>query len=72
MGAIVLNLVFKLLTSDLAKTAIAIGINKLLEAKDDGITKDLAVTMIDAVAKSKANPVTDDVLQDAKKLIAFG
>ena len=69
MGTILLNLVLKLLTSEATKTLIAIGVNKLLQHSKDGITKDLAVTLLDGVAKSKSNPVTKDVLNDALKLL---
>ena len=69
MGTILLNLALKLLTSDAVKTLIALGVNKLLEHSKDGITKDLAVTLLDGVAKSKSNPVTKDVLDDALKLL---
>lgn len=69
MGTILLQIVLKLLTSEATKTLIAIGVNKLLEHSKDGITKDLAVTLLDGVAKSKSNPVTKDVLNDALKLL---
>lgn len=69
MGTILLNLALKLLTSDAVKTLIALGINKLLEHSKDGITKDLTITLLDGIAKSKANPVTSDVLKDAVKLL---
>lgn len=71
MGTFALNIIFKLLTSELAKTAIAIALNKLLEAKGDGITKEIAITMIDAIAKSKRNPTTSEVFDDARKLLVF-
>jgi hypothetical protein len=69
MGTILLNLALKLLTSDAVKTLIALGVNKLLEHSKDGITKDLTITLLDGIAKSKANPVTSDVLKDAVKLL---
>ena len=69
MGTILLNLALKLLTSDAVKTLIALGVNKLLEHSKDGITKDLAITLLDGIAKSKANPVTSDILKDADKLL---
>jgi hypothetical protein len=69
MGTILLNLALKLLTSDAVKTLIALGINKLLEHSKDGITKDLTITLLDGIAKSKANPVTSDILKDAVKLL---
>lgn len=67
MGTIILNILLKLLTSEATKTLIAIGINKLLEHKKDGITSDLATTMIDGIVKSKANPTTADVFESAIK-----
>lgn len=69
MGTILLNLALKLLTSDAVKTLIALGVNKLLEHSKDGITKDLTITLLDGIAKSKANPITSDILKDAVKLL---
>ena len=69
MGALLLNLVLKLLTSEATKTLIGIGINKLLEHSKDGITSDIAKTMIDGISKSKANPTSADVFKDAVKLL---
>lgn len=64
-----LQLLLKVLTSEATKTLIAIGINKLLEHKKDGITSDIAQVMIDGIAKSKANPTTADVFKDAVSII---
>lgn len=64
-----LQLLLKVLTSEATKTLIAIGVNKLLEHKKDGITSDIAEVMIDGIAKSKANPTTADVFKDAVSLI---
>jgi len=72
MWALILQFILKMATSEVAKTAIAVGVNKLLEAKDDGITKDIAETMIDAVAKSKSNPTTADVFTDALLVLKQG
>lgn len=69
MVTIVLNILLKLLTSDATKTLIAIGVNKLLEHKGDGITSDIAQVMIDGIAKSKANPTKEDVFTDAVALL---
>ena len=65
-----LNLGLKLVTSDVAKTLIAVGVNKLLEVKGDGITKDVAKVMIDGIAQSKHNPTTEDVFSDALDLLS--
>ena len=69
MGTMLLNFLLKLLTSEATKTLIGIGVNKLLEHKTDGITSDVAQVMIDGIAKSKANPTTNDVFNDALLLI---
>lgn len=69
MGTILLNLVLKLLTSEATKTLIGIGVNKLLEHSKDGITSDIAKTMIDGISKSKANHTSKDVFNDALKLL---
>lgn len=69
MGTLLLNFLLKLLTSEATKTLIAIGVNKLVEHKKDGITSDVAQVMIDGIAKSKANPTTNDVFNDALLLI---
>ena len=72
MWTFIVSLILKIATSEVAKTAIAIGINKLLEDKNDGITKDIAETMIDGVARSKANPTTADVFSDAMLVLKQG
>ena len=64
MGTLLLNFLLKLLTSEATKTLIGIGVNKLLEHKEDGITSDIAQVMIDGIAKSKSNPTTTDVFTD--------
>lgn len=65
----VLSLFLKVLTSEATKTVIAIGVNKLLEHKKDGITADIAEVMIDGIAKSKSNPTKTDVFNDALNLL---
>lgn len=69
MGTLLLNFLLKLLTSEATKTLIGVGVNKLLEHKTDGITSDVAQVMIDGIAKSKSNPTTNDVFNDALLLI---
>ena len=59
----------KLISTELTKTVIAYGINKLLESTDDGITKELAVVLIDGVAKSKMNPTTSEMFLEASELL---
>ena len=69
MGTILLNILLKVLTSEATKTLIGIGVNKLLEHSEDGITSDIAKVMIDGISKSKANPTSTDVFNDALKLL---
>lgn len=69
MKTILISFLLKLFTSEATKTLIAVGVNKLLESKTDGITKDIAKTMIDGIAKSQMNPTTDDVFKDSLKLL---
>lgn len=69
MWNIVIKVLLKVATSEVAKTAIAIGVNKLIEDKKDGITSDIAKTMIDGIAKSKLNPTKEDMFKDALKVL---
>lgn len=69
MGTLLLNILLKVLTSEATKTLIGIGVNKLLEHSKDGITSDIAKVMIDGISKSKANPTSTDVFNDALKLL---
>lgn len=69
MLGFLLNLGLKLLTSEATKTVIAIGVNKLLEHKTDGITSEIAEVMIDGVAKSKMNPTKEDMFKDVLTLL---
>lgn len=61
--------ILKLISTELTKTVIGYAINKLLESKSDGITKDIAMVMIDGVAKSKMNPTSADMFIEASKLL---
>jgi len=65
MWVVILQFVLKLATSEVAKVAIAMSVNKLLESKGDGITKDIAETMIEGIAKSKANPTKAEMFEAA-------
>jgi len=65
MWTFILQFMFKVATSEVAKVAIGMGVNKLLEDKEDGITKDIAETMIDGIAKSKSNPTKIEMFDAA-------
>ena len=67
MGTIVIDLLLKAVTSNFVKFMIAKGINYLLAHSKDGITKDLAHTVLDGVAMSKANDVPVDAFEFVKR-----
>lgn len=69
MWTVILQFTLKMATSEVAKIAIAMGVNKLLEAKDNGITKDIAETMIEGIAKSQANPTKAEMFDAAIKTL---
>lgn len=71
MGTVI-SFAIRMISTQVAKTVIAMTINKLLEAKNDGITKDIAEAMIDAIARSKANPTTADLFNDAMLTLKQG
>lgn len=65
----VLSFILKLLSTDVAKTLIGLAVNKLITSTNDGVTKDIAITMIDGIAKSQANPTTKDIFKDALTIL---
>ena len=65
----ILSALVSFISTDLAKTLIGLAINKLLQHQTDGITKDIALTMIDGIAKSQANPTTKEAFNDAIDLL---
>jgi len=67
-----LGFLVNFLSSDAAKQLIALAIDKLLAHTNDGVTKDIALTMIDGIAKSKANPTTEDLFSAVVNLLKGG
>lgn len=59
------SILMKILTSNAVETLIAMGLKYLVEHKTYGIGKELASSVIDSVAKSKANPTTDGMFKEA-------
>lgn len=51
----ILGLLVKAISSQMAKELVGLAIKKLLEAKDDGVTKDVIKTVIDGAVESKRN-----------------
>lgn len=69
MKQFLLGLLVKALKSETTKELIGLLVNKLVNHIEDGITKDIAKTMIDGIAKSKMNPTTDDMFTDVFKVL---
>lgn len=63
-----LQILMMILSSEMTKQLIGLGVKKLLEHKSDGITKEVAETMLDGIALSRAN----DVPADAFDIIKHG
>ena len=64
MWAKIVSIFMSVLSTKAAKTLIAMAINKLLEDKSDGITRDLAMVMIESIAKSQMNPTKEDMFSE--------
>jgi hypothetical protein len=61
------SIIVKMVTSEMAKMLIAMLVKKLLEAKGDGVTKEVAEAMLDGIAKSRANNVPADAFDAIKQ-----
>lgn len=55
---IALGFLVKAITSEMAKKLIGLAIKKLLEAKDDGVTKDIIETVLAGAVESQRNNLT--------------
>lgn len=64
-----LNILMMILSSEMTKQLIGLGIKKLLESKSDGITKEVATTMLDGIALSRANNAPLDAFDVIKKVL---
>ena len=65
-----ISFLLKFITSKVAERLIALAVNKVLKSSKSGISKELATTMINGVAKSKLNPTTDDLFKDVYKVLS--
>jgi hypothetical protein len=63
------SIIVKMVTSEGAKLLIALLVKKLLDHKEDGVTKELAVTLMDGIAKSRANNAPADAFDAIKKIL---
>jgi len=64
-----MKLFLKLLTSEMTKQLIGLAIRKLLEHKEDGITKDVINVVLDGAVESKANSLDFSDVISIKKLL---
>jgi len=66
-----MKLFLSALTSEMTKRLIGYAIQKLLEHKEDGITKDVIKIVIDGAVESKANSLTIQDVLPIKKLLGI-
>lgn len=55
-----MKLLLSVLTSEMTKQLIGYGIKKLLDHKEDGVTKDVIKVVIDGAVASKQNPLQNE------------
>jgi len=53
-----MNILLKVISSEMTKQLIGLAIKKLLEHKKDGVTKDIIEVVLDGAVASKANNLT--------------
>lgn len=64
-----MNILMSVITSEMTKKLIALGVQKLLDHTKDGVTKDIAKTMLDGIVQSQANPVKTGTVLSALKML---
>ena len=64
-----MNILMSVITSEMTKKLIALGVQKLLDHAKDGVTKDIAKTMLDGIVQSQANPVKTGTVLSALKML---
>lgn len=62
MLQIILQTAFKMLTSSFTKKLITKGVSRLIVDEKDGITPDVATTMIQSIVESKMNDITPEMV----------
>lgn len=67
MKELALSWLLKIIKTETIKTLIAMGLNKLLASTNDGVTKEISIIMIEAIAKSRANPTSQEAFEIALK-----
>lgn len=64
-----ISILMSVLSSDMTKQVIVLGVRKLLEYKSDGVTKDVAEAMLDGIAKSRSNNVPQEAADAVKSML---
>lgn len=64
-----MGLFVKMITSELAKALIGLLVKKLVDHKEDGVTKDVAEAMLDGIAKSRANNAPTSAIDTIKGVL---
>ena len=64
-----LSILMSILSSEMTKQLIGLGVKKLLDHSKDGITKDIASVMLDGVAQSRANNASIDLITAVKSAL---
>ena len=62
MFQIIIKFAFNMLTASFTKELITKGISRLIVDKKDGITPDVATTMIQSIVESKMNDITPEMV----------
>jgi len=64
-----MSILVVIINSNTTKVLIGMLFKKLLESKDDGITKDVITTVLDAAVASKRNDLTEDMVSPLRSML---
>ena len=64
-----MSILVVIINSDIAKVLIGMLFKKLLESKDDGVTKDVITLVLDAAVESKHNDLTEDIVSPLRSVL---
>ena len=64
-----MSILVVIINSNTTKVLIGMLFKKLLESKDDGITKDVITAVLDAAVASKRNDLTEDMVSPLRSML---
>ena len=64
-----MSILVVIINSNTTKVLIGMLFKKLLESKDDGITKDVITAVLDAAVASKRNDLTEDIVSPLRSML---